>query len=421
MKILYLAHRIPYPPNKGDKLRAFRQLEHLANNHRVWCACFVDTPEDLKYVRKLAQICEDVIAIRLHRRRAALRGLAGLIRGRTITGAFYHHHGFWTALRRWSDSIDFDAAVAFSSSMAPYALQVPAPRRILDLCDLDSQKWLDYARASGPALRLLYRMEGRRLASMERSWIREFDATLLISEAEAAAVPSPLLRGKLHIVGNGVTLPDTGGAPHLVRADRPTVGFVGVMDYRPNVDAVCWFIRQCWDRIRAANPDAVFRIVGRTPARSVRRLADAAGVEVAGAVDDCAAEVRRFHVSVAPMRIARGLQNKVLEAMASARPVVLSRKAAEGITGRHGHEFLIADTAEDTAAAVSRLLGDPVERERLGWTARQFVAANHCWKDELLKFELIVAGMVSRSVPHRRIAPSTASFDRTVLGRTRRP
>ena len=408
MKILYIAHRVPYPPDKGDKLRAFRELEQLGRRHRVWCACFMDTAADRHYVDRLAQMCEDVAVVRLNRPHAALRGLSGLIRGKTLTEFFYRQRAFRAALRRWSNLINFEAVVAFSSSMAPYALQIPAARRILDLCDLDSEKWLAYARASGPVLGQLYRIEGRRLAAEERSWFEDFDATILISEAEASALPQPPPRRRLHIVGNGVTLPDLGHTCRPVPANRPTVGFVGVMDYRPNIDAVRWFVQRCWGRVRAAHPDAVFRIVGRSPTRGVRRLAATAGVKVIGGVDDCTGEVSGFHVSVAPMQIARGVQNKVLEAMAAAKPVVLSRRAAEGIAGRHGREFLIADTPEDTAATVSRLLGNPAERERLGWTARQFVAANHRWEDEMLKFESIVTGMVSRSVLRQGIAVAAA-------------
>jgi glycosyltransferase involved in cell wall biosynthesis len=173
---------------------------------------------------------------------------------------------------------------------------------------------------------------------------------------------------------------------------RRIAGFVGVMDYRPNVDAVVWFVENCWERIRAACPKAVFRIIGRGPTRRVRRLAKVPGVEVVGGVDDVAAEVRQLAVSVAPMRIARGLQNKVLEAMAAAKPVVLTAKAAEGIRARDGQHYLIADHAADIIQRVTRLLNDPEERARIGTAARRFVAANHCLEDELQMFELIVAG-----------------------------
>jgi hypothetical protein len=177
-------------------------------------------------------------------------------------------------------------------------------------------------------------------------------------------------------------------------AGGSVVGFAGTMDYRPNVDAVCWFVENCWGRIRAASPRCTFRIVGRSPTRRVRQLGLTPGVEVVGEVNDMPTEVQRFAVSVAPMRIARGLQNKVLEAMAAARPVVLSHKASEGIGGGHNQEYLIADEAEDMAAAVVRLLEDQGERQRLGAAARRYVACHHCWDFELQRFELIVVGQI---------------------------
>ncbi|MCH7704795.1 MAG: hypothetical protein IIB61_06765, partial [Planctomycetes bacterium] len=152
MNILYLAHRIPYPPNKGDKLRALRQIEWLARRHRVWCACFVDDPADRKYATELARRCHAVAAIPLNRALAKARGLAGLAVGTTITESFYRHGGMTDRIAKWHRAVGFDTVVAFSSSMASYALSIPGVRRVLDMCDLDSRKWADYAGASrGPA------------------------------------------------------------------------------------------------------------------------------------------------------------------------------------------------------------------------------------------------------------------------------
>ena len=435
MNILYLAHRIPYPPNKGDKLRSFRQLQHLADRHRVWCACFVDDPADLQHKRPLAQHCEALTTVRLHPKQAVLRGLMGLARGGTATESFYRSRAMYKILDNWSASISFDVVVAFSSSMAPYALQVPAKRHVLDLCDLDSRKWFDYARRAAIPIRWLYRMEGRRLADRERAWIDAFDAAMFITESEAGPLkramsahsdPWALARAdmetaktnrvlkertlseRIHIVGNGVDLPDLQASSPLSDGPgdaAPTVGFVGMMNYRPNVEGVCWFVSQCWPAIRAACPGVRFRIVGRSPTRRIRRLASTPGVTVAGEVDDVGAELRRFDVSVAPLRIARGLQNKVLEAMAWGKPVVLTPQAAEGVAAEHGREFIVAEDAEATAKAVLQLLCDPGERLRLGSAARRFAAERHRWSDRLRDFEFAALGLVERSAFHS--PPST--------------
>ncbi len=395
MNILYLAHRIPYPPNKGDKLRAFRHIEHLSRCHRVWCACFVDSSDDRQYIEPLARYCQDLVTIPMRRLTSVLRGLAGLLAGGTMTESFYRDDAMTEALRVWSKRTAFDVVVAFSSSMAQYALQVPARRRVLDLCDCDSQKWLGYAAASRGLARWLYRAEGQRLAVKEGAWLDAFDATLLITEAEAAILRATAPSRNPHVLTNGVGLTDSEPTPPAAQVGRaPLVGFVGVMNYRPNVDAVCWFVDQCWPEVRRAYPDAVFRIVGRSPVRRVRRLSLVSGVEIVGEVKDVGDEVRRFDVSVAPLRIARGLQNKVLEAMAAAKPVVLTTKAAVGINARDGEDYLIADTPARIAGAVVRLLRDPTERDRVGSNARRFVATHHRWDDVLRRFELIVTGAV---------------------------
>jgi sugar transferase (PEP-CTERM/EpsH1 system associated) len=399
MNILYLAHRIPYPPDKGDKLRAFRQIERLGKRHRVRCVCFVDTPSDFRHVVALRGFCEDVAAVELRPMYAKARGLWKLIRGGTITEGFYESREMREVLRRWTSATHFDAVVAFSSSMAAYALSVPSSRRVLDLCDRDSRKWLDYADHGHGAARRFFRMEGARLAVCELRWIDAFDAAILITEAEAAPLREFVATRKLHIIGNGVALPTL---PNAKATIRPTVGFVGVMDYLPNIDAVLWFVCECWPLIRSAHPTAVFRIVGRSPVRSVRRLGRFPGVQVVGGVDDVGAELQRFDVSVAPLRIARGTQNKVLEAMAAAKPVVLTGKAAAGIGAEDGRDYLVHDTPAAIAGAVRDLLADPSARQRLGDSARRFVAERHRWGEHMDQYELLVTGAMDRSTPARK-------------------
>ena len=248
------------------------------------CACFVDDPADLVHVDAASRNCEALVALPLRPSWRALRGLWGLLRGETITEAYYRTSAMEATLKRWCASVSFDAVVAFSSSMAQYAMQVPAGRRVLDLCDLDSRKWLDYARSSSIPGAWIYRREGERLARKERDWIEAFDATLLITAEEAAGLEPTPEPGRIHIVGNGVPLPRL---TETRQDSTPVVGFVGMMDYRPNIDAVCWFTRECWPAIRAVCPQAIFRIVGRNPTRAVRGLGLLPGVEVTGSVPGC--------------------------------------------------------------------------------------------------------------------------------------
>ncbi len=404
MNILYLAHRLPYPPNKGDKLRAFHQIADLSRRHHVWCACFVDDPKDYAYVSTLRKYCHELATVRLRPRLATIRGLAGLARGKALTPSYYEHRSMHRILADWSTRITFDVVMAFSSSMAPYAIRTPCRRRVLDFCDLDSVKWTQLAEQAQLPLRWLYRVEGRRLAELERKWIDKADATILISHAERDQLSRDIDRRKVHVVGNGVevsALPTSQAQPPLSPNDSPIVGFMGVMNYQPNIEGVAWFVRRCWPIIRREIPTAQFHIVGRSPHRKVRQLANGDGVRVVGEVTDARQAVSAFDVSVAPLQVARGLQNKVLEAMACGKPVVLTRKAAEGINGLSGQHFLASDDPGEFAHAVISLLQQPQERQLMGQRAKQYVSINHQWPNELKKLELIVTSVsdIAKSKP----------------------
>jgi sugar transferase (PEP-CTERM/EpsH1 system associated) len=407
MNILYLAHRLPYPPDKGDKIRSYRQLTRLARRHQVWCASFVDRREDAVHVRRLRRFCVSAVAVPLVRGPALIRAAAGTIRGRTVTESFYRSREMAELVRRWSRLVPFDAVVAFSSSMAGYALQASARRRVLDLCDLDSQKWLEYAEHSEPPLSWLYRLEASRLSRRERAWLDAFDAAIVISDAEAAGLDGIPRPEKLHVITNGVDLPVHPRNHCGVPNEAPVIGFVGAMDYRPNVDAVSWFAEACWSELQAAHPEARFRIVGRSPGRAVRRLGSMPGVEVVGAVSDVQTELQSFDISVAPMRMARGLQNKVLEAMAAGLPVVLTTKAAEGINARTGEHFVVVDSADRMIRRILGLMADPAERQRIGLAARSYVARHHRWEDPLVRFEFVATGAVQREIPRAVVLRDT--------------
>jgi sugar transferase (PEP-CTERM/EpsH1 system associated) len=390
MKILYLAHRLPYPPNKGDKIRSFHQLEYLSRRHRLWCACFVDDAADVEHVDGLRRYCEAVAALSLNRTRATARGLWHLLRGGTLTEGYWDDRRMWATLARWSASVGFDAVVVFSSGMARYGLVCPAARRVIDFCDWDSAKWAAYASHSRGSKGRLLRLEARRLARREVQWIRSYDASVIITEAEADEVPDPALRPRLVIVGNGV---DVG--PYVPPPTEPRVGFVGAMDYHPNVDAVCWFADQVWPAVREQIPQASFQIVGRRPTAKVKALARRPWIEVTGEVPSVEAYLQRIAVKVAPLRIARGIQNKVLEAMAAGRPVVLTTAAAAGIDARAGRDYLVADDAPSAASAVVSLLRSPQRSAAIGRSARAFVGDRFSWDGEMSKLEALLTGPAS--------------------------
>lgn len=402
VNVLYLAHRIPYPPTKGDKLRAFRHIERLGHKHRVWCACFVDDPPDLQWVAPLGKYCEELIAIPLSRRRALLRGGLGVLSGGTVTESFYASGAMRRALAGLCERVQFNLVIGFSSSMGQYARTVPCGRRVLDLCDCDSRKWSDYSENTRWPRRLLYRVEASRLREIERAIMRTFDAVLIISDAEKKALCNRENLSNVQVVTNGVTLPALGSDCTTSRGrnskEHHVLGFLGVMNYRPNVDGVCWFVDSIWPRILERYPTSELRIAGRNPTGRVRKLGGVKGVRVLGEIDDVWSEMRGWDVSVAPLRIARGVQNKVLEAMAAAKPVVLTPCAAEGIDARDGEHYLVAESSGAFVEQVCRLLGDGNLRSKVGSSARQFVETHHDWHEVLAKYEWLVTGVKERSV-----------------------
>lgn len=397
MKILYLAHRIPYPPDKGDKIRSYHTLAYLAERHDVWCACFVDDPTDMQHVETLRRICREVVAIPLNRTIAKLRSLLDLAIDETATEGFYRNRAMIDALRQLSRRVAFDCVFVYSSSMGQYARLADAQRRIIDLCDLDSRKWAQIAGYRRPPASWLYRAEADRLERLEHRLYREFDATIVIGPHEARDWSGPD-RNKLRFVANGVNLPPLPASP---QSDASLVGFVGDMAYFPNQDAVTWFVRQVWPAIRSVVPAARFEIVGRHPSRAVQRLECVEGVHVVGAVPNVTEYLHRFGVVVAPLRIARGIQNKVLESMAAGRPVVATRAAAEGIQAMDGESILLADDAEQLAAQVNRVLRDPMLGAALGQRARALVGEHFSWKRQLAPLDAILSGQSVKTLRSR--------------------
>ena len=354
--LLFLAHRIPYPPNKGDKIRSFHLLRHLGARHAVHLGAFVDDPADWQYAEALKPYCASVKLVALHPRRARLGSATGLLSGEALTLPYYRS----PELRRWAAGLARSGTVrnglAFSSAMAQF-MPRGLDRRILDMVDVDSDKWTQYATTRRWPMSWLYAREGRRLASWEAEVARDFDATLLVSEAEATLLQKrvPEAAHKIDAFENGVDAeyfsPER-DYDNPYAAGAQTIVFTGAMDYWPNVDAVTWFTEAILPRVQAALPDARFAIVGSRPDAAVVALSRRPGVSVTGRVDDVRPYLAHAACAVAPLRIARGVQNKVLEAMSMARPVVVSPQAAEGLRAEAGRDYTLARGDADFAHAV---------------------------------------------------------------------
>lgn len=393
-RLLYLVHRLPYPPNKGDKVRSYHLLEHLARRHDVYLGTFLDDEADAEHVAAVRERCADLYVARLVPRWAKLRSLRGLMTGEALSLPYYRDAG----LQRWVRSLSgLDAAIVFSSVMAEYA--PPGLPLLVDFVDMDSAKWRQYAEAHRWPLSWLYRREGERLCAYERAVAQRAAHAFFVTAAECALflAAAPESADKVSALGNGVDAsffsPEQAFPSPFAVGEMPLV-FTGAMDYWPNIDAVVWFAEAVLPDLRARHPQVRFYIVGRHPAPAVEALAGE-GVAVTGTVADVRPYLAHAAVVVAPLRIARGIQNKVLEAMAMARPVVASRACAGPIGAELGVELLAAETAADYQRQIESLLASPDLAARIGRAARQRVLADFSWDAHLATLDQHLAPFIA--------------------------
>jgi len=409
--LLFLAHRIPYPPTKGDKLRAWHFLRHFAKSRRVHLGCFIDDDRDWAHVPVLKDLAADTCFVPLRRSRALARSLPALLSERPMTLPYYYDAG----LAQWTDRLQRDQSMTvfvYSSSMAQYAMGQPRSTRIIDFVDVDSQKWCDYADRERWPVATMYRREGKALLEAERRIAREFDASVFVSDAEAELFRqlAPECRDRIRTVSNGVDWhhfsPGVDYPDPYAGAGSSVLCFTGMMDYWPNVDAVTWFATTLFARLRHTMPSATFWIVGANPSRRVQKLAELPGVVVTGRVPDVRPYLARAGAVVAPLRIARGIQNKVLEAMAMGRPVVASEQAYEGLRAQPGRDLIVARDADDFVRGVEQIWAG--RHGDLGARARQAVQRDYDWSRQLESLDQLVAS-VEREVSHGERFPPRAS------------
>lgn len=379
-RLAMVCHRVPYPPDKGERVRAYHQLRALARHFRITLAALAHDAADRKAADALGQWCDEVIIAGAGGLAGRARGGLRLLAGRSVTEGYFHAPRLLRQLLASASGDPFDLVFAYSSGVMPVALGVPAEARVMDLVDVDSAKWSSYADGARWPMRWVYRREARGVARLERQALERFDAVTLVSDAEVAALGTP--SDKLLAVGNGVDT-EYFSPPETSGGDTPSLVFTGTMDYRPNVEGVCWFVRDIWPELQRRRPDLEFIIVGRNPTLAARRLADVPGVTVTGGVPDVRPYLSHAAVAVAPLRVARGVQNKVLEAMAMGNAVVGTRQALEGLDVVPGEHVLQADTAPQWHHALSELLDQDDHRRQLGAAARQHVVREYSWEAQL--------------------------------------
>ncbi len=387
--LLMLCHRIPFPPDKGDKIRSYHLLREVSQDHAVVLGAFVDDESDWRYRQALEAICEAVYLHPLSPRMAKLKSLKGLLDGRPLSLPYYHSTAFSSWVEKSIEKYRPENILAYSSAMAQFVMS-DAYRdihRVMDFVDVDSDKWRQYAAVKSWPTSWIYNREADRLLAYEKQVASSFDQSFFVSRAEAELF-NQLVPGLAHpaaYFNNGV---DTdyfsvdADVPAVYEDDAPRLVFTGAMDYWPNIEAVVWFAEEVMPVLRHRWRDLRFVIVGSKPAEVVERLARKDGVSVTGRVPDVRPYVRDAWAVVAPLRIARGIQNKVLEGMAMGRPVLATDAALEGIIAEDGRDLLVANDAQDFLRSLE-LLEDWRRAGAIGQAARRRVIDGYAWHNSL--------------------------------------
>ena len=409
--ILYLAHRVPYPPDKGDRIRTFHVLRFLAQHARVHLACLADEPFAPTSVDALLGLCQRVEFVRLGSISRRLRALASLVDGQTLSEGAFYSPKLATLVGSWACQTQYAAVLISSSALVPYVdlpeLQcVPA---VMDLMDLDSAKWQQYS-AEGGIRAWLHRTEARRMRRLETRLSYRARAIVFVSDREANLYRQSCARGSVAVIPNGVDL------EYFRMGNQsavPSCVFVGALDYRPNVEGICWFCQEVWPELIKLYPSLKLSVVGRRPVPAVRRLGRLNGVLVRGDVPDVRPYLGQASVAVVPVEIARGVQNKVLEALAMGTPVVASRPALLGTNARPGQHLLSATSPREWVCAVRTLLEDAPLRESLQAAGRQYVEEHHRWDYCLSPFTSLL-GIPEKADEFRIVTHSMPLESRTL-------
>jgi sugar transferase (PEP-CTERM/EpsH1 system associated) len=403
MNVLYICHRVPYPPNKGEKIRSFHQIQYLSKRHKVHVACLADEQDDLRHAKQLESYCASVDVA--YRNKTAARCLAalGLLADKPLSVAFFYSSELRRKIERRLRTEAIDIIVVCSSAMAPYVWHVRDIPKVIDFVDVDSEKWRLYAAYHPVPFSWLYQLEAKRLTRYEEVVARTFNCCIFISREEANLFQRRVNDRPIVVVSNGVDLKYfVPNRDKISSADEPSLLFTGVMDYFPNVDAVQFFCREIFPLVREMVPQARFYVVGKSPTRGVRSLGSLPGVIVTGSVPDVRPYLGRARVAVAPFRVARGVQNKVLEAMAMGLPVIGTSIAFQGIQATEGDGIRIANDPESFAKEVCMVLkGDKKLGSLWAGQTRGYVDRHHQWHDMGAKLELLLEEMTEQTLAER--------------------
>ncbi len=389
VKVLFLCHRVPFPPSSGSKVRAFHIIRHLSEQgNEVTVASLARSREELECAAGLGKFCAASMIEPVGDALAWARMLAWVPTSRPSSFGYFHCARLARRIGQALDAHAFDVVFAHSSSMGPYALRAPqSALRVLDFCDMDSQKWRDYARSKAFPQSLGYRLEAVKLERSEAELATQFDLCTCATPAELGDLQRLAPDASADWFPNGV---DSAFFQPADGYDANLIAFIGRMDYYPNQHAVWNFCRDVLPRLRERRPELRFEVIGADPPRWIRDLARLPGVLVTGSVPDVRPYVTRAACTVAPLRIARGTQNKVLESMAMGVPVVCSPQVSKGVDAVAGQHLLCAASADDYVEAIGRVMGSSALRTRLAVEGRRRVLTHHSWTASMARLDGLI-------------------------------
>ena len=387
MKTLYLSQRVPYPPNKGEKIRTFHQIKYLLENGHDITLCSPYTSDDELDLFKQLTDRYGVITHQSKLTPKIFRYLSGLLSHNALSISNFYNKKLQHVVDRLIATESFQNIVCTSSSMAEYVFRSTAlstarnsPRLVMDFMDLDSDKWRQYSESTILPVKWVYKREANLLAKYENKIFHTFDTSFFISQAEVDLFcDQHVCQHKPLAIGNGIELDSFKPAPTPPENTDPVFIFTGVMDYKPNIDSVIWFTENVWPKITRKHPESRFIIAGMNPVSSVLALTKDKRIEVTGFVDDILPYYHQSDFFIATLRIARGVQNKILQAFSCGIPVIATSMGAEGIDYKDGENILIADTPDAFFDSIETLVNDKKLYNTLKENAQKLIEDHYTW------------------------------------------
>lgn len=394
MQLLFLTSRLPFPPDRGDRLRTFNLLANLGKHHEITLLTFVSNEEEEGMVTELEGFCKEIYAVRRPKLRSIATVTGNMWRSTSLQLLYYRSRKMQHLVDRLLSRNAYDAAYIHLFRMAPYLENRPSIYRIADLTDMISSEILASLPFRSPASRVLYSIERRRIAACERTVADWAEETWLISDRDKLMLAESSPNANLQTVPNGVDL--SRFFPTEQNTKNMRLIFVGHMDVFHNIDAVSYLVNEIMPRVRKKIPETILDIVGsgKTPDSigSDRKQ----GVRFKGFVPDLNQALNEASVFVAPLRFSAGVQNKVLEAMAAGVPVVTTRNVNEGLDSIEGQDIWVGDNADELAAKIVLLLEDETTCLGLGQAGRRFVEKRFSWQVAVERLDQIEQSLLHR-------------------------